>query len=323
MFSHEVFAPAGSDAVALARLWWVFLGISAAVYAMVIVALVLALRRAAARSRARSAFGPEAQAIVDARSRRAVIAAMVATAVILLGMLTTELVVGRSVLDERLPEGDPLRVRITAQRFWWDIRYEDGAPDRHLTTANELVVPVGRPIELHLRSSDVIHSFWIPAVAGKRDLIPGDENVMRFSVLQAGDYEGQCAEFCGYQHANMRLILTALAPADFNAWMAAQQARAPAPATEELLRGQWVFERSSCALCHAVRGTAAQGSVGPDLTHFGSRRRIAATPLRNVPSALARWIIDPQGIKPGSRMPATDLPPDDLRALVAWLGSLQ
>lgn len=109
----------------------------------------------------------------------------------------------------------------------------------------------------------------------------------------------------------------------FEAWKTAQLAEAGAPATEELQRGQWVFERSSCALCHAVRGTAARGTVEPDLTHFGSRRRIAATPLRNTPATLARWIVDPQRLKPGSRMPATALAPDDLRALVAWLGSLQ
>lgn len=321
MYLHDALAPAGSDAKALALLWWVFLTISLVVYATVITALVLAIRRARRR---RLPAGSTVQSTDrDARAGKVVAAALGLTTLILLGMLTTELVVGRAVLDESRPEGDAVSIRVTAQQFWWKLEYEDGPPGQRLVTANELFVPVGRPVELRLQSSDVIHSFWLPALAGKRDLIPGNENTLRFSVLRPGDYEGQCAEFCGYQHANMRLILTALDGPAFDAWKSAQLAEAVAPATDELQRGQWVFERSSCALCHAVRGTAARGTVGPDLTHFGARRRIAATPLRNTPATLASWIVDPQRLKPGSRMPATALAPDDLRALVAWLGSLQ
>ena len=319
MFAHEVLASAGSDAGPIATLWWVFLAISIVVYVIVIAALWFAVRRA----RTRRDFSSGAMAVTDARSGRIVAAAMAVTVLTLTGMLITELVLGRGVLDERLPAGDAVRIQLTAQQFWWQADYQDASPQARFTTANELVVPVGRPIELRLRSQDVIHSFWVPALAGKKDLIPGIDNTLRFSVRDAGNYEGQCAEFCGYQHANMRIIVTAVEPDEYQDWTARQRAVAAAPGTEQLQRGQWVFERSSCALCHRVRGTGAQGAVGPDLTHFGSRRRIAASALRNTPAALSAWITNPQGLKPGARMPATVLPAEDLRALVAWLGSLQ
>lgn len=227
------------------------------------------------------------------------------------------------MLDESRPEGEPVRIRLTGHQYWWDVEYQPDVPGERLRTANELFVPVGRPVELSLRSNDVIHSFWLPSLAGKRDLIPGLERRIRFRVEVPGHYEGQCAEFCGYQHANMRLVLTALEPAAFDAWQARQRQPADPPGTAELEQGRQVFERSSCALCHAVRGSAAQATEGPDLTHFGSRRRIAASAARNEPAALATWISNPQRLKPGTRMPATALQPAELRALVAWLGSLQ
>jgi cytochrome c oxidase subunit 2 len=185
------------------------------------------------------------------------------------------------------------------------------------------MAPVGRPIQLDLRSRDVIHSFWLPALAGKKDLIPGITNTLRFSVNRAGDYEGQCAEFCGYQHANMRTFLTAVSPGEFEAWKARQLEAGRAPVTPEEERGRRVFETSTCVLCHAVQGTQASASVGPDLTHFGSRRRIAASPLPNTAGFLAAWISAPQKLKPGTNMPATALAPDDLAALVTYLSSLK
>jgi cytochrome c oxidase subunit 2 len=319
MDAHSVLAPAGSDAESVARLWWVFLGITTVVYGLVITALWMAIYRA----RHRTAGSAASEARSDARSRLVVGSAIAASALVLLGMLAADFVIGRAVLGEEHPPGEPVRIRITAQQFWWQVEYEDAVPSQRVLTANELVVPVGRPIELQLRSKDVIHSFWLPALAGKKDLIPGVTNTLRFSVLRPGSYEGQCAEFCGYQHANMRTLLAAVSDAEFEAWKARQRAPGHAPETPEQQRGQQVFETSTCVLCHAVQGSQASASVGPDLTHFASRRRIAASPLPNTPQNLAQWITNPQRLKPGTNMPATDLAAGDLRDLVAYLGSLQ
>jgi cytochrome c oxidase subunit 2 len=320
MDAHNVLVPAGSDAASVARLWWVFLVICSVVYALVIGALWLAIYRARRRN---AVPAVAAAARSDARARLAVATAVAASALVLLGMLAADFIVGRSVLEEQHPPGDPVRIRVTAQQFWWQVEYDDAIPSQRVLTANELVVPVGRPIELQLRSKDVIHSFWLPALAGKKDLIPGVTNTLRFSVLRPGYYEGQCAEFCGYQHANMRTLLAAVSGEEFEAWKSRQRATGRRPDSQQEQRGQRVFETSSCVLCHAVQGSGASASIGPDLTHFGSRRRIAASPLPNNPQWLAAWITNPQKLKPGSNMPATALTEADLRDLVAYLGSLQ
>lgn len=316
---HDVLTPAGSDAESVALLWWGFLLVTTVVYLLVIGALWLAIRRARARAPGDNGDLPRR----DARSKTAVATAMAATVLVLLGLLAGDFVVGRAVLGELEPYGEAVRIRVTGQQFWWQVEYDDDIPSRQVVTANELVVPVGRPIQLYLRSRDVIHSFWLPALAGKKDLIPGITNTLRFSVTRAGRYEGQCAEFCGYQHANMRTYLTAVSPQEFEDWKARQRQPAAAPSTTEQQRGRDVFERSSCVLCHAIQGTRASASVGPDLTHFASRPRIAASSLPNSAGFLAAWITEPQKLKPGTNMPPTRLPPADLEALVAYLGSLR
>jgi cytochrome c oxidase subunit 2 len=230
---------------------------------------------------------------------------------------------GRLVLGETVPPGDPLQIRITAHQFWWEIEYDWEDPTRIVKTANELTVPVGRPVELTLRSQDVIHSFWLPALAGKKDLIPGLVNVLRFSASKPGRYEGQCAEFCGYQHANMRTALTAVPESEFAAWRSHEQSDAQPPMTDDERRGEQVFMKSSCVICHSIRGTSAAANTGPDLTHFGERPHIAASPYPNDPTWLAAWISAPQRLKPGTNMPATQLPPNELSALVAFLRSLR
>ena len=318
MDAHYVLTPAGSDARAVATLWWGFLITATVVYVVVTAALWAAIQKA---RRGRAAATDDAR--TDARSRLVVGGAMAATVLVLSGMLVSDLLMGKAVLGEREPAGDPVRIRVTAQQFWWQLEYPDAVPDRQVVAANELVVPVDRPIELELQSRDVIHSFWLPALAGKKDLIPGITNTLRFSVDRPGRYEGQCAEFCGYQHSNMRTLLTAVSGRDFEAWKAHQREQGRLPETPEEQRGRQVFETSTCGLCHSVRGTAASASVAPDLTHFGSRPRIAASPMPNTPGFLAAWISSPQQLKPGTNMPGTSLPPDDLQALVAYLGSLK
>jgi cytochrome c oxidase subunit 2 len=184
-------------------------------------------------------------------------------------------------------------------------------------------VPVGRPVVIDLRSTDVIHSLWVPQLAGKRDLIPGQETSLWFRVDTAGVYRGQCAEFCGYQHAKMAFEVIADPPAHFAQWLVQQRDTAATPTDSITRRGLQVFVSSACVMCHTIGGTTAGSRVGPDLTHLASRRSIAAGTLPNTAGNLMAWIAAPQAVKPGARMPATALAPQDLAAVVAYLETLR
>jgi len=212
---------------------------------------------------------------------------------------------------------------IVGHQWWWEIQYEDQQPSRTFTTANEIHVPVGRPVVVELHGGDVIHSLWVPSLAGKRDLIPGRTATLTFQADQPGIYRGQCAEFCGFQHAFMAFEVHAQPPADYEAWRQAQLKPAPEPADGQAQHGKQLFQSIQCAMCHTVQGTIAQAHNAPDLTHFASRRTIAAGTLPNTQANLASWIIDPQKHKPGSNMPSNPLSGEDLNALVAYLETLK
>jgi cytochrome c oxidase subunit 2 len=214
-------------------------------------------------------------------------------------------------------------INVTAYQWWWQATYEDHEPARIFHTANELHVPVGRPVLVRLRSNDVIHSFWVPNLHGKRDLIPGRELFITFRADKPGVYRGQCAEFCGHQHARMAFLVVAEEPESYERWAEAQRQSAREPRSETEKRGQEVFMSSPCMMCHTIQGTPAQGRVAPDLTHIASRRTLAAGTLPNTRGNLASWIVDPHASKPGVNMPAIALRPDDLHALLAYLGSLE
>ncbi|HEX8606357.1 MAG TPA: c-type cytochrome, partial [Pseudoduganella sp.] len=198
----------------------------------------------------------------------------------------------------------PLRVAVTAKMWWWEVRYIDPATGRDVVLANEIRLPVGRPAYLALTTSDVIHSFWVPALAGKVDMVPGRVHGLTLQADRAGTWRGQCAEFCGLQHARMALHVVAAPAAEFDAWLAGQARPATDPADAQLLRGRQAFLERRCDACHAVRGVADGGAAGPDLTHVGSRLALAAGTLPVHQGTLAGWIADPQSIKPGARMPA-------------------
>jgi cytochrome c oxidase subunit 2 len=217
----------------------------------------------------------------------------------------------------------PLVIEVVGRQWWWEMRYQDSVPSESFVTANELHVPVGRPVVVLLRSDDVIHSFSVPALTGKRDLTPGHTNTLRFTPTTPGTFMGQCAEYCGFQHAHMAFDVVVHEPATYQAWVDRQRQPAPAPADSARARGRQVFLTRACPMCHAIQGTAARGSVGPDLTHVGSRRSLAAGALPNTPGHLAGWILDPQRQKPGTRMPPNDIAGPDLEALVAYLRSLE
>jgi len=215
------------------------------------------------------------------------------------------------------PAPNALVIEVTGRQWWWEVRY----PDSGVVTANEIVVPVGRPVTLELKSADVIHSFWVPRVGGKRDLIGGKVNRLSFTVDTPGTYPGQCAEFCGLSHANMRLLLIAESPEAFDRWIQSKREPPAAPASVAET-GRAAFMAGGCVACHTIRGLSA-GVVGPDLTHFGSRQTIAAGLYTNTPENLRTWIMDPPAMKRGARMPKLPLSDEQISALVSYLGSLK
>ncbi|MBP2302442.1 cytochrome c oxidase subunit II [Azospirillum picis] len=219
---------------------------------------------------------------------------------------------------------DPaLVVEVTGVMWWWDVRYHaDGADP--VRGANEIVLPAGRPVELRVTSADVIHSFWVPSLAGKIDMIPGHVNRLPVVAERPGLYRGQCAEYCGAQHALMAFDVRVLPAGEFDAWLAARRRPPPEPATPELARGRDAFFAVGCHACHAVHGTAADGLVGPDLSGIGARPSLAAGTLPNRVETIAAWIQAAQHIKPESRMPSFDvMDGDTLHAMAAWLESLK
>jgi cytochrome c oxidase subunit 2 len=224
-------------------------------------------------------------------------------------------------LDPRARPPD-LVVHLTGKQWWWEVRYHDPDPTRGFVTANEIHIPTGRRVELRLASTDVIHSFWVPELQGKTDLIPGRTNVTWIQADRPGVYGGRCAEYCGTQHATMGLLVVAQRPEEFRAWADGQRQAAAAPSDSLTLRGRDAFAGSACAACHTVRGTSAGGRLGPDLTHVASRRTLAARLLPNTPGHLGGWIANPQALKPGSRMPRVPMSPEEFTVIHHYLQTL-
>jgi cytochrome c oxidase subunit II len=224
--------------------------------------------------------------------------------------------------NEDPPPSAPLTIEVIGHQWWWQIRYLSEEPSRNFTTANEIHIPVGQTVRFRLISADVIHSFWVPALGGKTDLIPGQTNIMALEAIRPGVFRGQCAEFCGIQHANMALVVVALEPDAFRAWWDAQLNPPPPITSQEVKTGETAFVQK-CGLCHAVRGTRAGGIVGPDLSHLMQRRTIAAGTLPNNIGYLAAWIADPQRKKPGNIMPKPDISAAELQQIITYLQTLR
>jgi cytochrome c oxidase subunit 2 len=212
-----------------------------------------------------------------------------------------------------------LTVAVVGHDWWWEVRY----PQQKVVTANEIHVPAGRPVKILLTTNDVLHSFWVPQLAGKTDLIAGKTNVMWLQADRPGVYRGQCAEYCGLQHAHMAFFVIAQAPADFQSWLSQETVTPATPSDPNLAQGRQVFTGTTCAECHTIQGTTARGTDGPDLTHFGSRMTIGAGTVPNTRGNLGGWIVDSQSIKPGNLMPPIQVSPQDLQALIDYLESLQ
>jgi cytochrome c oxidase subunit 2 len=310
--------PAGPQAARIDRLWWLTFWVSVAVYVLVMAAVLWAVAR-----RRGGPVEPQVPPVPATENRTTwIVSSLVAVSVaVLFVLLVTDFMTGRAIHSLDVP--DALVVRVTGHQWWWEVVYPGSSPDQRMTTANELHVPIGKPVRVELVSNDVIHSFWVPNLAGKRDLIPGHPTTLMLQADRPGEFRGQCAEFCGLQHANMRLVVFAEPEEKFHAWLDARRKPAAEPTTEGQKRGRDVFLGSACLMCHTVSGTTAQGRVGPDLTHVGDRPRIGAGTLPNTRGHLAGWVADPQSIKPGVKMPPNPLPPDDLRALLDYLESLK
>ena len=218
---------------------------------------------------------------------------------------------------------EQLAITVTGKQWWWDVEYNSSDPSKSIRTANELHLPVGVPVRIQLKSNDVIHSFWVPSLAGKQDLIPGRETDITLVPKKVGIYRGQCAEFCGVQHAHMALVINVDSYDDFKKWWQGQLKPAAAPLNPMALAGYRYVTQRECAVCHNISGTSAGGRVGPDLTHFASRRTIAAGTLPMGKGNLYGWVADPQSIKPGTKMPTVGLEPEELHAVVAYLETLK
>jgi len=223
-----------------------------------------------------------------------------------------------------VPPPDALVVGVTGHQWWWEVRYRDPASGATVRSANEIRIPAGRPVYLALDSADVIHSFWVPQLAGKMDMLPGRTQHLLLSADRPGTWRGQCAEFCGEQHARMALHVVALEPAQFDAWLAAQARPAAPPATARQQAGREAFLAQRCDACHAVRGTTGESRLGPELTHVGSRLHLAAGTLPNSEAGRTEWLTQVQRLKSGARMPSYQrLDAATLAAIADWLGSLQ
>jgi cytochrome c oxidase subunit 2 len=305
---HSALVPAGPQAARIGHLWWLMFWVCSAVFLLVMAALAVGLVR-------------EEQPGRQGTTRVVAVAAAV-TALILFAFLFASTGTGRAIAS--LSRSNALTVEVTGHQWWWEVQYIDPVPGQRVTTANEIHIPVGRPVRIRTVSHDVIHSFWVPSLHGKRDLIPGhDTEDFWLQADRPGIYRGQCAEYCGHQHAHMAFLVIADPPERFGHWLDAQRQPAATPATPRALRGQDLFVHLQCALCHTVEGTDAGGRVGPDLTHVASRRTLAAGTLPNTRGHLAGWIVDPQTIKPGNPMPPTSLGSQDLESLLAYLEILK
>ena len=313
---QSVLAPAGTQAASIYQLWSLMLWVSAAVFAIVLLFSYVALIRGRRRARAHAAWPASQRALT-----RGVAVAVALTVVILFGLLVASVWAGRAVTS--LHASSAVTINVIGHQWWWEIEYEDAVAERRMLTANEIHIPVNRPVVLKVTSRDVIHSFWAPNLLGKRDLIPGYTTAIWLQADRPGIFRGQCAEFCGLQHAHMAFDIVSEPDAAFLRWLDGMRQPASDPHGEIERRGRAVFMTARCAACHTIRGTDAHGQVAPDLTHLATRSTLGAGTLPNTPEHLDAWVRDPQASKPGNQMPPNPLAPDDLQALLAYLRTLR
>jgi cytochrome c oxidase subunit II len=311
--SQSALHPESKASREIATLFWWMLGISAVVIGGALVLLLLGWLR-------RRTPGLPLLSVTERLTTGVVVLFGI---VVPLAVNVGVFVVANFVVAQATEAPDPrttrMTVEVTGHQWFWEVRY----PGTRAVTANELHIPAGTRVNVVAKSADVIHSFWVPALNRKIDMIPGHPNRVLLESDRVGRYRGQCAEFCGLQHAHMAFYVFVDPPGRFRTWLAGEARDRTPPRSAQQRRGEQVFLNAGCASCHTIRGTSARGAIGPDLTHVGSRTTLAALTIPNTPAELARWIRDPQRVKPGNRMPALGLPDADVRALVAHLEGLR
>jgi cytochrome c oxidase subunit 2 len=301
--------PASKASHDIAQLWWVMFAGSVVVFAVVLLLLTVAVvkRRGADVPRPRLRAGVWMPVVGGIAIPIVVLAALFA------------LTIGTLPTTSPAARGEDLKVRVTGRQWFWDVYY----PASRVRTANEIHIPVGVPVTIEATSGDVIHSFWVPELNRKIDMIPGRDNTLRIEARHAGVFRGQCAEFCGLQHAHMGFLVVAEPQQAFDTWLQQEAAPALVPRNDTTKAGQQVFLGSACVYCHAIAGTNASGRIGPDLSHLASRQTIGGALVPNTRGYLGGWILDPQHLKPGNRMPGTDLSGTELQSLLDYLESLK
>jgi cytochrome c oxidase subunit 2 len=313
--------PVGPGASHIEHTFAIIFWITAVVYCIVLLTLVISVYR----KRHSLDIMPDPEQTSEASDRlaaRAVAGAMIVTVALLFVMLISSFRTSRAL--GKMNNDQALTIEVYGHQWWWEVQYPNtDEPYKIVETANEIHLPVGVPIRIHGTSRDVIHSFWAPDVQGKRDLMPGYDTDLMLQINQPGRWRGQCAEYCGEQHAHMSFYMIAEPKDDFEAWLNAEAKPAIAPSTQQTVPGQQVFLTHACVMCHTIRGTSAGSRVGPDLTHVASRATIAAGELPNTIGNLGGWILNAQSIKPGCRMPPNQMSGSDLQDLLAYLETLR
>lgn len=306
---QSILDPAGKGARDSASIWWLMFWLGTIVFLVVLAMILMAIFRG---SRER-----EAALTQQARQRMVILGGVIVPVVIIAVVFAGST---RSLLGMgSLRDNSDVVIDVVAHQYWWEVHY----PHDEVTTANEIHIPVDRDVQVRLTATDVIHSFWVPQLHGKIDMLPGKSNTITIRADEPGTYRGQCAQFCGVQHANMAFLVIASDEPDYRDWIAHQQQPAAEPSEGTLVeRGRDIYMSSACVYCHTIDGTPSQGTLGPDLTHLGSRETLGAGILPNNTGNLAGWVIDPQEIKPGNAMPAVDMTGEDLQALLEYLNSL-
>jgi cytochrome c oxidase subunit 2 len=306
----------GESAITLMQQIVLMVVVCSVVWSLVMVALIFALWRR--RQSDERPFRPDS--VTQRRMTIVVSLAVAASVIVITGFTVASFFTTRAL---SLAGGNDLAIKVRGLQWWWDVEYFGSAPEQRFQTANEIHIPVGRNIRLQLEGIDVIHSFWVPSLAGKQDLIPGRPNELVLRAERPGVYRGQCAEFCGLQHAHMAFFVVAEEQPMFEEWVRLQRQNAAESSDTEAAAGRQVFLSKPCAACHAVRGTPANGTNGPDLTHVGGRKYIAAGLVETTRGSLAAWTADPQTLKPGNNMPLVPLSAEELRTVSAYLASLK
>ncbi len=310
---QSTLAPRSSSSHDIAVLWWWMLGVASVIFLGAVAMLLIGWLR---RDRPGLPFIGERERINTALVVAFGIAIPVTILVALFAVANLWLL-PRTAAPTR--GSTAMTIRVIGHQWFWEVRY----PGTRAVTANEIHIPARTRVQVVATTADVIHSFWVPQLNRKIDMIPGQDNRVLLDADEPGVYRGQCAEFCGLQHAHMAMKVFAQPPQRFRDWLARTAKGAVAPASSGQRRGERLFMANACASCHTIRGTPAQGDVGPDLTHVGSRTTLAAATIPNNARAMKRWISDPQHIKPGNKMPALDLSNSGFRAIRAYLEHLR